>query len=188
MGDERVPAKEGVTIKQLCSEVELNKNIHYFDRANYLKELSSITRIRSLLSVRTGINTLEKLPKLGNSQFAITGVFHQPYVLKYNEIFKGRYKRFALLKGNEGAPEIFSKARLWITEADTTTEFIIDPSYYGINYDKSVEGIGLNETLEVLKDPSADMIKLARLNGAIYLLLANQTESIEEGFEKLTKL
>ena len=186
MGDDWVPAKEGVTTKDICSNISLPANVHYFDRKNYLKELHNLTRVRSLLGVRTAFNTIEKLPNLGNSEFAITGVFHKPYVQKYNDIFRGRYKRFALLQGNEGSPEIFSKAKLWITEGEITNEILVDPDFYGINYEKSLEGIKLSDSLTLLTDPNSDITKLARLNGAIYLYVANIANSIEEGFEYLS--
>jgi anthranilate phosphoribosyltransferase len=137
------------------------------------------------LGVRSAFNTIEKLPNLGNSEFAITGVFHKPYVQKYNDIFRGRYKRFALIQANEGSPELLTKAKLWVTDGDETSEFLIDPSFYGIKYEKLTEGINLDDTLRLLEDPSEDFMKIARLNGAIYLFVANRVKSIEEGFEQL---
>lgn len=185
MGDDKVPAKDGVTVKDVCTHIKLPENVHYFDRINYLKPLHDLTRIRSLLGVRSAFNTIEKLPNLGNSEFAITGVFHKPYVQKYNDIFRGRYKRFALIQANEGSPELLTKAKLWVTDGDETSEFLIDPSFYGIKYEKLTEGINLDDTLRLLEDPSEDFMKIARLNGAIYLFVANRVKSIEEGFEQL---
>jgi anthranilate phosphoribosyltransferase len=185
MGDKRVPAKDGVTTKDICTSLALSENIHYFDRINYLKELSALTDVRNLLGVRSAFNTIEKLPNLGNSDFAITGVFHKPYVQKYNDIFKGRYKRFALLQGNEGSPEIFTKAKLWVTDNEGTQELMVDPAFYGISYDKSTEDITLKDTLEFLADPTENTVRLAKLNAAIYLFVANFANTIEEGFERV---
>jgi anthranilate phosphoribosyltransferase len=188
MGDEKVPAKEGVTTKEICSKMILPKNVHYFDRENYLLELHSLTRIRSLLGVRTAFNTIEKLPNLGLAQFAITGVFHKPYVQKYNDIFKDRYARFALIQGNEGSPELFSKAKMWVTENQEINEFLIDPAFYGIHYVKTEEGISLEDSLKIIADPSDDFLKLAKLNAAIYLFIAKRVKSIDEGFELVRDL
>lgn len=187
MGDERVPAKMGVTVKDVCLQIVLNHNIHYFDREQYLKELHKLTRIRNLLGVRTAFNTIEKLPKLGNSEFAITGVFHKPYVQKYNEIFKGRYKRFALIQANEGSPELLSKAKLWLTdESGQISEINIDPSFYGITYEKSQEGIDLDATLTLLADPTDDFLKRVKLNAAVYLFVANKVKDVQKGYELLS--
>ncbi len=87
MGDDLIPAKNGVTIKDICTSLSLENNVHYFDRKNYLKELHALTEIRMMLGVRSAFNTIEKLPNLGNSKCAITGVFHKPYVQIYNDIF-----------------------------------------------------------------------------------------------------
>lgn len=187
MGDELVPAKNGVTTKELCAQISLPDNVFYFDRINYLKELHELTGLRSILGLRSAFNTIEKLPNLGTSEFAITGVFHKPYVQKYNEIFKGRYRRFALLQGNEGAPELFSKAKLWVTEGDETKEILVDPGFYGIHYSRTLEGISLSVSLALLADPCSEMVKLARLNGAIYLYVAQKVKSIEEGYEILDR-
>jgi anthranilate phosphoribosyltransferase len=134
IGDEMQPAKNGITVKNICTNIELSSNIHYFDRADFFKELHNLTDIRLRLGLRTGFNTIEKLPRVANSEYAITGVFHKPYVEKYVQIFSDRYKKFALIQGNEGTPELFSKGRLWIAKENKMEEFIIDPEFYGIHY------------------------------------------------------
>jgi len=87
IGDELQPSKDGITIKDICSKIELDSNIHYFDRAKFFQEFHSLTDVRMRLGLRTGFNTIEKLPNVANSDYAITGVFHKPYVKKYVEIF-----------------------------------------------------------------------------------------------------
>ena len=185
IGDELQPAKGGITIKDICTEIELDSNIHYFDRMDFFKELHNLSDIRNRLGLRTGFNTIEKLPHVANSEYGITGVFHKPYVKKYVEIFSQRYKRFALIQGNEGTPELFSKGRLWISNGDELEEFIIDPQHYGINYKKSWDKITLEDSLEQLNNPSDEYIKLARLNAAIYLFVTQNADSIDEAYEKL---
>ncbi|RLA81085.1 MAG: glycosyl transferase, partial [Epsilonproteobacteria bacterium] len=90
VGDELTPSKGGITIKDICTKIELDSNVHYFDRANFFKELHQLTDIRMRLGLRTGFSTIEKLPNISNSDYAITGVFHKPYVKKYVEIFSDR--------------------------------------------------------------------------------------------------
>ena len=185
VGDELLPAKSGITIKDVCSQIELTSNTHYFDRADFFNELHQLTEARNRLGLRTGLTTIEKLPLVANSEYAITGVFHKPYVKKYVEIFSDRYKRFALIQGNEGTPELFSKGRLWISKGEELEEFIIDPEYYGIHYKKSWDSISLEDSLEQLNNPSDEYLKLARLNAAIYLFVTENAKSIDEAYEKL---
>ena len=185
IGDELTPAKGGITIKDICTNIKLNSNAHYFDRADFFKELSNLTDLRMKLGLRTGFNTIEKLPGVANSEYAITGVFHKPYVKKYVEIFSDRYKKFALIQGNEGTPELFSKGRLWITNGGEVDEIIVDPAHYGINYTKSWDTITLEDSLNQLNNPSDEYMKLAKLNAAVYLFVTENAKSIDEAWEKL---
>jgi anthranilate phosphoribosyltransferase len=185
VGDELVPAKGGITTKNICTNIELENNIHYFDRKDFFQKMSELTDLRMKLGLRTGFNTIEKLPHVAQSNYAITGVFHRPYVKKYIEIFAHRYKRFALIQGNEGTPEIFSKGRLWIYDNNEAKEHIINPTHYGIDYKKSLEKISLENSLQQLKNPSDKYIKLAKLNAALYLFVTQKSSTIDEGWEKL---
>ena len=185
VGDDLLPAKGGITIKDICTKIELTSNTHYFDRAEFFDKLHKLTEVRNRLGLRTGFNTIEKLPHVAKSEYAITGVFHKPYVKKYVEIFSDRYKRFALIQGNEGTPELFSKGRLWISNEREIEEFIIDPAYYGIDYKKSWDTITLEDSLNQLKNPSDEYMKLARLNAAVYLFVTQNASSIDEAYEKL---
>jgi anthranilate phosphoribosyltransferase len=182
IGDEQQPAKGGITTKEICTQIELDTNIHYFDREDFFPKLHNLTDIRMKLGLRSAFNTIEKLPHVANSQYAITGVFHKPYVKKYVDIFSNRYRRFALIQGNEGTPELFSKGRLWIAQENEIEEFIIDPEYYGIHYKKSWEAITLEDSLEQLNNPSDEYLKLAKLNAAVYLFVTQKASSIDEAF------
>ena len=186
VGDELQPAKNGVTTKDICANISLNSNVHYFDRKDYFKELHDLTEIRMRLALRTGINTLEKLPNITNSKYAITGVHHKPYVKKYNSIFADKYERFSLIQGNEGSPELFSKGILWISEGGVTEEFTIDPTFYGINLKKSTKDITKEKSLEFLSNPSKELLKLAKLNAAILLFVSKKSKSVNEAYESLT--
>lgn len=186
MGDDLQPAKGGITTKDICTNMALSENCHFFDRKDYFQKLHNLTEIRMRLGLRTGFNTIEKLPHLAGSEYAITGVFHKPYVKKYIETFAHRYKRFALLQGNEGTPELFSKGRVWITDGENTQEYIIDPQYYGIDYQKSWESITREESLQQLQNPSSEYLKLAKLNAAIYLFVAQKAQSIDTAFEMIS--
>lgn len=185
IGDRLTPAKAGITLKDICTNISLDKNAHYFDRAEFFKEMSDLTDIRMNLGLRTGLNTIEKLPNVANSEYAITGVFHKPFVQKYVKIYSDKYKRFALIQGNEGTPELFSKGRLWICNDKEVEEIIVDPEHFGINYTKSWDAITLQESLKQLQDPSDEFMKLAKLNAALYLFVTEKASSIDNGWEML---
>ena len=184
-GDKLAPAKGGVITKEIYSSLELSSNIHFFDRVDFFKEMSNISDIRMNLGLRSGINTIEKLTGVANSEFAITGVFHKPYVKKYVEIFANRYKKFAIVQGNEGTPELFSKGRLWIANSKSVEEFIIDPKRYNINYQKSWQKISLDESINQIKNPSNEYLKLAKLNAAIWLFVTDSAKDIDQAWEML---
>ncbi len=184
-GDELQPAKNGITTKQIAENISLASNIRFFDRKEYFPQLSALTQIRQRVGLRTAFNTTEKLSNVAKSEAAITGVFHKPYVKKYVEIFADRYDNFALIQGNEGTPELFSKGRLWIATNGNVTEHILDPHAYGIDYTKSWENITLEESLGQIENPSSAFRELARFNAAVYLLVMGRVASIEEGMQRL---
>ena len=184
-GDKLQPAKNGITTKQVFENFEFEENIKFFDRKEYFPKLSDLTEIRMRLGLRTAFNTIEKLPGVARSEVAITGVFHKPYVKKYAQIFGDRYRRFALVQGNEGTPELFSKGHMWIVEDGEISEHVIDPHAFDINYVKSWDNISLEESIDQLKNPSEEFIKLAKFNAAVYLFLMGRSESIEAAYEAL---
>ncbi len=186
IGDKKQPAKDGVTTKEIVSQITLHSNVHYFDRKDFFNKLHKLTEIRNRLGLRSGFNTIEKLSGVAKSKYAITGIFHKPYVKKYAEIFSSRYKKFALIQGNEGTPELFSKSRLWMVENEDVQEYIVDPEYFGIHYKKSWDKISLEESTQQLCNPSDELLKLARLNAAVYLFVTQNASTIEEAYDMLS--
>ena len=176
------PAKNGTTVKEICDNTALPDNVHYYDRSEYFPELYEFSRIREKLGLRSSFNTIEKLLNITQSDTAIIGAFHKPFVDKYIALFKDRYKKLVIIKGNEGTPEIFSKCSITIIENDEVTEIKVDPREYGIAYKKSIQRISLEEALEQLENPSDEFIKLAKLNAAVILYLTDKTDSIEEAY------
>ena len=187
-GDVWQPAKGGVTTQEICRHVTLSHNLYYFDRKTYCPALHSLSRIRQRLGLRSGLNTLEKLPNVAQSDTALIGVFHKPYVTKYIDIFASHYTRFALLQGNEGTPELFSKSRLWIVENHHVSEYLVDPKRYGIDYRRSREKIDVNSSLNQLKKPKKELRELAALNAAMLLFIAKKFSTIDDAFAHLQHL
>lgn len=179
------PAKDGTTVKEICDNISLGKNIHYFDREQYFPELYEFSKIREKLGLRSSFNTIEKLLNITQSDTAIIGAFHKPFVEKYITLFKDRYKKLVIIKGNEGTPEIFSKCSITIVENDEVTEIKVDPRAFGIDYKKSTQRISLEESLEQIRNPSEEFLKLAKLNAAVILFLNNKAGSIEDAYSSL---
>lgn len=182
-GDYLQPAKKGLTLKELNENIKFDENIYYFDRADYFKELSQLTTVRNILGLRTAFNTVEKLLNPGNSKYAINAAFHKPYVIKYNELFAKNYEHLVIVKGNEGTPEIFSKCKYWLNNDGIISEYLIDPEYFGINYKKSTSVISKEESLNMTKNPSDDLEKLAKLNAAMFLIASKKSNDIKEAYE-----
>jgi len=184
-GDELQPAKEGLTVKDIASNITHPSSLHYFDRKDIFKQMNQLTQTRLRLGTRTGLNTVERLINPALSSFAITGVFHKPFMEKYAKMFASNYKKLVIIKGNEGTSEIYSKCQYWIIEDGITTEYKIDPLDFGINYTKSWDKISLEESLENINNPSEELIKIAKLNAALILFVANKVSSVEEGYDLL---
>ncbi len=180
------PSKEGVTVRDLCQALPLPDNIRYFDRADYCKPLADLSPLRRKLGLRTGLNTIERLPNVGGCDTALIGVFHKPYVKKYIEIFGDRYRRLVIVKGNEGTPEIFGKCRIWVCENGDAEEHLIDPLDFGIDYKKSFDRIGKMECLQKTANPSEGLVQIAKLNAALWLFAKNRCASVAEGWNRLS--
>jgi anthranilate phosphoribosyltransferase len=184
-GDHLQPSKMGTTTKEVCDALPKEENLHFFDRSNYFKELSNLTEIRTKLGLRTGFNAIERLLNPAKSDYAIIGVFHKPFVKKYIDIYHDRYKRFIILKGAEGAPEILGKCSYWLVEGTKIEERHIQIKEFGIYHDKSYKRISKAQSIDMTQNPSKEHLQLAKLNGALYLMLMQKASSIEEGFEML---
>lgn len=184
-GDLMTPAKNGLRVQELQNALSLPSNVHYFDRKEYFPAMHKLSELRMRLGVRTGINTIEKLPNIGKSAYGITGLFHKPYVQKYMAIFSHAYERFALIQGSEGSPELFKKGHLWVSDADGVQEIVINPQYYGIDVFDLNELSVLEATTQNYENPDEIFMKLARLNAAIYLFVAQKAPSVDDAFEML---
>lgn len=186
-GDELQPAKDGLTLKEVATAVDLKDNTKYFDRKDYFKELSDLTALRKKLYMRTIFNTVEKLLNPANSKYAITSAFHKPYVEKYNKLFGPKYENLVIVKGSEGSTEVFTDFKYWIKEGEEIIEKAVKLSDFDINYTLKYENISLEENIRILENPSNELMKLVKLNVAIILFTTKRVESIEKAYEMLNK-
>ena len=184
-GDKLQPSKEGTTTKEICENIQKQDNLHFFNRTDYFPSLSALTDIREKLGLRTGLNSIERLVNPAKSQFAIIGAFHKPFVQKYIDIYHDRYERLIILKGAEGAPEILGKCSYWIVEGEKVQEKHVNINDFGIHHDKSYKRITLEQSLDMINNPSQGHLQLAKLNAALYLELTGKSSSLEEGFEAI---
>lgn len=184
-GDHKIPAKNGVTTKEIEEKfINNEKKYHYFDRANYCESLSKLHGVRNELGLRTAFNTLEKFSNIGSSKYCASGVFHKPYVEKYIGIFKDRLDGILLVAGNEGSPELFKKSKCWFVKSGVVEEMIIDPLEFGIELQLE-SSYSVDSCIETLLNPSEGIRKISALNAAMYLYLMSKVSSVKEGFEKL---
>lgn len=56
---------------------------------------------------------------------------------------------------------------------------------YGIVYDKEFENISLEESLNIVKNPDKEILKLAKFNVALYLLFSKRVASLDEAWQRL---
>ena len=179
------PAKGGVTLKEVCNAVALPSNVHFYDRETHFPELYRFSELRAKLGLRSSFNTIEKLLGITKSETAVIGAFHKPFVEKYIALYKDRYKKLIIIKGNEGSPEIFGKCAITVVENDDITEFKVDPKAYGIDYTKSFKPVTLEDSLQQTRHPSEGFMKLAQFNAAVLLFLLGKADSIEEGMKSI---
>ena len=184
-GDYLQPAKVGLTTKEIFANIDKGQYLHFFDRVEYLKELSDITPLRLELGLRTAFNTVEKLLNPSLSEYGVTTAFHKPYVQKYLEIFAPYFKEVIVLKGSEGNPEVLKDSRFWRMQEGSIIEENFSLKDFGINYSREFENISLEESLNIVKNPDDEIIKLAKLNVALYLLFAKRVSSLDEAWQRL---
>ena len=184
-GDYLQPAKVGLTTKEIFANIDKGQYLHFFDRVEYLKELSDITPLRLELGLRTAFNTVEKLLNPSLSEYGVTTAFHKPYVQKYLEIFAPYFKEVIVLKGSEGSPEVLKDGRFWRMQEGSIIEENFSLKDFGINYSREFENISLEESLNIVKNPDDEIIKLAKLNVALYLLFAKRVSSLDEAWQRL---
>lgn len=182
-GDEKVPSKDGVTVKDLMSELGTVENFSYTDRKEFLPELTRMSALRNELGLRTALNTLEKFSGRVQSRFGATGVFHKPYVNKYCGIFGGQMQSFALFSANEGAPELYKKGRVYFFRQGILEEVTIDPEDYGIVTPVRDGGWSREDMLSLARSPDMNHMKLAALNSALYLYTTQQVEKWQDSYE-----
>ncbi len=186
-GDLWQPSKTGTTLKEVCEALTPPENVHFFDRADFFPALHRLTQVRQRLGIRTSLNTLEKLPGITQSKIAIIGAFHKPFIDKYIALFKDRYETLAIIKGNEGTPEIFSKCSVIIVRHGEIEEIKIDPQAFGLEDIRSKERITPQHSAAQIQNPTQSLLDLAKLNAAVIAYIASKTKSIEETYRLLNE-
>ncbi|AXX88948.1 glycosyl transferase [Arcobacter suis] len=184
-GDFLQPAKIGLTTKEIFTNIDASQYLHFFDRVEYLNELSNITPLRHELGLRTAFNTVEKLLNPALCEYGVTTAFHKPYVQKYLDIFAPYFKELVVVKASEGSPEVFKDGKYWKMIDGNIIEESFCLKDYGIVYDKEFENISLEESLNIVRNPDENILKLAKFNVALYLLFSKRVVSLNEAWQRL---
>lgn len=184
-GDFLQPAKVGLTTKEIFANIDASQYLHFFDRVEYLSELSNMTTLRHELGLRTAFNTVEKLLNPSQSEYGVTTAFHKPYVQKYLDIFAPYFKEVVVVKASEGSPEVLKDGKYWKMVDGNIIEESFSLKDYGIVYDKEFENISLEESLNIVKNPDKEILKLAKFNVALYLLFSKRVASLDEAWQRL---
>lgn len=184
-GDLLQPTKKGITTKDIFKNFDECQYLHYFDRVEYLNELSAITPLRHEFGLRTAFNTVEKALNPGLSEYAVVGTFHKPYVSKYIDMYEEYFKDMTVIRGSEGDIEIFKDSKFWQKKDDQIVEVEFSLKDFGINYDRIFENLTLEENLNILRNYDDDILKLAKFNVALYLLFAKRVDSLDEAWQRL---
>jgi len=181
------PAKNGITAKDIGKYFTFPKYVNLLDREEYFKELSNLTPLRHELGLRTVFNTAEKLLNPGQSEFGVTTAFHKPYVEKYLAMFKEYYKEILVVKASEGSPEVFKDGKYWRQIDGEIIDTVFKLEDFDITYDNTYESITIEEALEIVNNPSDEILKLAKFNIALYLVFAQRVDTLENAWELLNK-
>lgn len=181
------PAKNGITIEDIAKHFTFDKYVNILDRKEYFKELSDLTPLRHELGLRTVFNTAEKLLNPGQSEFGVTAAFHKPYVAKYLAMVQKDFTNVLVVKGAEGSPEILGDGKYWQEVDGEITDTVFKLADFGITYDKTYENISVEEALEIINNPSDEIIKLAKFNIALYLVFAQRVDTLENAWTLVNK-
>jgi anthranilate phosphoribosyltransferase len=184
-GDRAQPSKLGFNPKDFYEQTKFSANLHYFDRADFLPELSKLTDLRRALGLRTAFNTIEKLHNVAKSDFALVGMHHLPYFDLYKELYGSHYKRLVIVRGSEGTPEILKKTTILVVEKGQSHSLPIDPAEFGLAPFEAKKELSLIEMVSQLEQPTEQILGYARLNAALLMYAADHAQSIEEGFKSL---
>lgn len=179
------PTKDGFCAKDIALNFDKGQYLHYFDRVEYLQELSSLTALRNEFGLRTAFNTVEKLLNPTLSEYGVCGAFHKPYVSKYLEMFEDDFEDITVIRGVEGDIEVFKDSKFWQKRDNEIIEVEFCLKDYGVNYSKVFENITLEENLNILRNYDDDILNLAKFNVALYLLFAKRVSSLDEAWLRL---
>ena len=179
------PTKQGFCAKDIALNFDKGQFLHYVNRVEYLEELSSLTSLRHEFGLRTAFNTVEKLLNPTLSEYGVCGAFHKPYVSKYLEMFEDEFKDITVIRGVEGDIEVFKDSKFWQKRDNEIVENEFCLKDYGINFSRNFENISLEDNINILKNYDDDILKLAKFNVALYLLMAARVDSLDEAWQRL---
>ena len=90
-----------------------------------------------------------------------------------------------VVKASEGSPEVFKDGKFWKMIDKNIVEESFSLKDYGIIYDREFENISLKESLNIVRNPDENILKLAKFNVALYLLFSKRVASLDEAWQRL---
>ena len=191
---DRVPAKEGVTLKEVLdkvvSELKIDMPLRTTHQREFAPELYNLMPLRRELGFRTFINVLEKLLNPFNSPRVVTSLFHKPYFKKMSELCSSlNFKSYTLIKGLEGGVEPLTDRPTYYSKNSERVESF-NPKGKGIKLPKDVNtddvlGSSVDINLKVLKgNAKAEFLNWALLSAGFLIFSADMSNTISEGFRK----
>jgi anthranilate phosphoribosyltransferase len=184
-GDDRQSPRFGFNPKHFHEEMGFCDNLDYHERRIFAPELSRLTPLRNSLGIRSTIDTIEKLNFLAPS--ALIGIDHAPHFELYAELYAPFYRRLLIVQGDEGTPELSKKTKMLLVDKEERREFTVDPAKFGIGPVNAEEPMTLEAMVEQLERPDANLKKLIVLNAALLGFAAGLYDSVESGYNALTK-
>lgn len=203
-GSPSLPPKMGVTLTDLVSELNvpisaiprqafidasIASGFLFIATEDWCPPLSSLRSYRQQLGLRTVFNSAEKLLRLSDARYMVSGVFHGTVFEKTAKLISELgVERGMIIQGMEGSEDlsIEKRTRTYFVENGASELYVVDPEAYELQVevaemDWTVQ-LQAHHALEVLHGRAElPFLNSVLLNAAVRLWISQKVTSIEEG-------
>jgi len=158
-----------------------NLNIGFFNRSLFLPSLSDLNGLREELNIDDLFNYTEKFVNPVGSMYHITGA-KESEIDFYIDLLKERYRRFGVVTGVDGYPDITGRSKLYIYSDGKLERYDLDIDNFELKGRFSPRDHSEFIT-ELLSKRLKDYERYLFINGAVLLLVRGTVRSIEEGYK-----
>ena len=204
-GEKGIGPKHGVTVGEVLSELgievdaapkEVQSSIEedgfgYMKQSLFTPTLFSLRNMREEISLRSNLNTVEKLYNLASASYSIIGLTHLPYLEKMLEATtRMGFKRLMIIQGIEGNEDAPTSrpCRVFESADGKIDEYRLNPGDYDIAPATSEDIAGGDATynakviLSLLQgEATKSLTDLVAFNAGIRIYLAGRAASVQEG-------